>query len=1070
MKKVKMSNKKFQIILSVVIAVVLLLDVVATIAMNYFTPTMDMFFGKAPLTLRNPSGTQNWMLDYYGEDELGDLSAAKKEGLAVAKKISDEGIILLKNKDHALPLRASDTVTPFGRSFVDPIYGGSGSGATDTNGDVLVTPYKAFAGTFANFNETMYAALEKALDSGNYVRGAIQGQTSTFEIGEFPISAYSGAESSIANYNDVGLLIISRIAGEGNDLTKDMSQWGGNPGEHMLELNDAEKAQLELAKESCDKVVVVINAATTFELGALELDDGVDAILWMGFPGEVGFSSLADILVGNVNPSGHTVDTFPADFTCNPVWNNLGDYSYDSENMDGKTTGMAQGTPLALMGSGEYLEYEEGIYMGYRYYETAALELGEEWYTAWKDNFDEDSYTTPGTGVVYPFGYGLSYTTFTQQLISHKVKDGQVIVEVNVTNTGDVAGKEVVEVYYSAPYTPGGIEKAHVVLAAFDKTDMLEPGKSQTLELSFRVEDMASYDVYGEGCYVLDAGTYQIQLMKNAHDVIDTFTYTQRQKIVYNETNPRQSEVDAQSLMNADGTLDNVPAKSLSDENAGYVAATNQFEKVNAYMLSADVTNMSRADFVGTFPTEPPAERKATDEFAAQWDRFDYKTDPELGNVEGSKVYHVEAPAQGEENGITVADMRGRNYHDPLWEDFLDQITYDAETFKGIVGGTYITAAIPYLGLPATTAKDGPVGATGVYGTGQVIDATSWGSTCVLAATFNTDLAYEMGTCVGNELLTIGVTGWYAPGLNIHRTPFSGRNFEYYSEDPLLSGKMAAKEVSGAAGRGINVHLKHFALNDEEVNRYKQTAVFANEQTMREIYLRGFEICVKEATCTVKYIVDDHGTMGSTVQRAAKGMMTSHFRIGTDHTNENYALLTAVLRDEWGFTGFVITDMMDGVNYDRRMRAGLDISMDLNQTPPQEDLSSPTAQWAFRKSIHNICYSLANSNALNYAAPGATTEYPLSGWQIGLIVANIVVAIFLALSVCWMILRSKDVKRHPERYAGTPEGDAIKAQIVVDPAVKRRNTIILIVIFAILAIAAFFGIRALIEWIKVISI
>lgn len=374
MKKVKKSNKVLRIILCLIMALILAVDVAVTAGMNYFSPLLNMFFGQPEKTVHNPEGTEDWMLDYYEPDTVYDLTEAKKQSLEVSRAIANEGIVLLKNQNNALPLDYSDSVTPFGRSFADPIYGGSGSGATVTNADLLVTPHRAFSGTFENFNETMYNQIEKILESGEYTRGAVQGRNSTYEIGEFPLSAYEEALESAEEYSDAAVIIISRIGGEGADLTRDMSAWGGNEGEHMLELDDEEKALIEQAKESCDKVIVVINAATSFEMEPLEMDDDVDAVLWMSFSGEIGFASLTDILVGEVNPSGRTIDSFAADFTLDPTWQNMGNYSYDSENMAGMTKGMSVG-PISLSGSGEYVEYEEGIYMGYRYYETVAQPL-----------------------------------------------------------------------------------------------------------------------------------------------------------------------------------------------------------------------------------------------------------------------------------------------------------------------------------------------------------------------------------------------------------------------------------------------------------------------------------------------------------------------------------------------------------------------------------------------------------------------------------------------------------------------------------------------------------------------
>lgn len=1061
MKKVRMSNKLFRRILIPVMALILVVAVAANFVVNYISATMDMMFGGAEAYVVNPQGTDGWMLDYYNAAGIGTPQDAKAMSLEVAKQIGDEGIILLKNQGGTLPLAESTKLTVFGHSSVEPVWGGSGSGGT-TLGEETVTPLKAFSAAFANLNTTIYDKSQALLDTGKYVRGGIPLGTldeTSCRIGEFPVEDYGDALDSVEDYKEAGLVIISRVAGEGNDLVKDMGIYGGNEGEHMLELNDQEKAMLRYMKENCEKVIVVINAATQMELGILEQDEDIDAVIMMGFPGETGFASLADILTGKINPSGRTADTFYADFTKDPTYQNVDNYAYTSGNMVGHTVGRRGPA------NGEYLEYEEGIYVGYRYYETAAVIFGEDWYNDWRSHVDEDSYTVSGTGVVYPFGYGLSYTTFEQEIANSQVKDGQVNLTVKVSNTGSVAGKDVVQIYYTAPYYEGGIEKAHVNLVAFTKTNMIQPGASETYDITFRLEDMASYDWQGEQCYVLDEGEYIIRLMKNAHEEFASFTYDLSEKIVYNQDNPRQSEVDAQSYVNLDGSLEDYPAKSVKDSTATYMAATNHFTNLNWHMSSDEVTNLTRADFAGTFPTMPSAERSASDEYAALYDPFDYETDPKLGNVPGSLVYHETAPVQGKDNGVSLIDLRGKSFYDPLWEDFLDQIVYDQDTMKIVVGANYQTQGIPYLGKPATIDHDGPVGLTGSYGTGQVMIACTWCSTTVLASTFNKELAYGMGLSIGREMATQETSGWYGPAMNNQRSPFSGRNYEYYSEDPLLSGVIATGEIEGAASQGVYAELKHFALNDEEVNRNAQCSVWVNEQALREIYLKPFEICVKSAWCETPYISDGNGTVSTAVQRATRGIMNTHFQIGADHTSESYELLTQVLRNEWGFTGFVETDMMDGINADKRIRAGGCISMIFTDVPNQEDLTSPTSQWAFRRAIHEICYTQVNSRAMSGMAPGATIELGMRPWLPWVIAADVGVALLLAVGVVWMVMRQKAQTIHPEQYAGTPEGDAIKAQIPVDPKKKRIQLIIICVIIVVVVIAAVFGIGALLKWI-----
>lgn len=1057
-----MSNKRFRTILCPLMVLVLVTAIAANVAVNHFAVSLDMVFGGAEPYVVRSEGSEDWNGDYYNEAAIGTPEDQLQRSLAAAKQISDEGIVLLKNNDKALPLDSSAKVTVLGHSSVEPVWGGSGSGGSDL-GEGTVTPRQAFEDAFPNLNTTVYDKSQELLDSGNYVRGGVPLGTldeTSCRIGEFPVADYGDALDSVADYNEVGIVIVSRVAGEGNDLPMDMEPYGGNAGEHMLELNDDEKALLQYAKQNFKKVVVVLNAATPMELGPLAQDDGIDAILVMGFPGNQGFASLADILVGKVNPSGHTVDTWYADFTQDPTWQNMGNFAYTSENMVGHTKGRRGPA------NGEYLEYEEGIYLGYRYYETAAHELGEAWYNDWQGHIDDATYTASGTGVVYPFGYGLSYTTFDQKITDHSVKDGKVSVTVQVTNTGDVAGKDVVQVYYTAPYTKGGIEKAYVNLVKYDKTGLIEPGATQDVTIEFDLEDMASYDWQGEGCYVLDAGTYTIRAMKSAHEQYDSFDYEVADKVVYNQDNPRQSELDAQAYVNEDGTLADYAGRTLDPDSGveGFVAATNQFDELNDHMSSSEVTNLTRADLEGSFPTRPSDERSASDEYAALYDPFDYTTDPELGNVEGSHVYHAEAPTQGADNGISLIQLRGKSYYDPMWDQFLDQIVYDADTLKVVAGANYQTQDLAYLGKPATNDHDGPVGFTGSYGTDQTFVAAYWPSTTVLASSYNTDLAYEMGNCIGSEMAVQDTCGWYGPAMNAHRTPFGGRNYEYYSEDPVVSGTTAMNEISGAAAHGVYAEPKHFALNDEEVNRNNQCSVWVNEQALREIYLKPFEICVKDAWCDTPYISDEAGTMSVAKQRATRVMMTCHFQVGADHSSECYALLTQVLRNEWGFNGFVESDMYDGVNMDKRIRAGEDISMVGDAVAPQEDQTSPTALWAYRRAIHNICYTQVNSRAMSNIVPGSIIKYGMRPWLPMVIGIDVAIAALLVLGVVWMVMRKKKEQAHPEMFAGTPEGDAALAANPPTAAEKRRKTIIICVIAAVILVAVIFGIQALLAW------
>lgn len=1008
--KQKMSQKLFMLIMIPVLVILLGTVIAVTAVMNYFKVTMDVYLGRGELHLVPLEGTENWNTDYYGTKMS--TAASKDAAVKVSRKISDEGIILLKNNG-TLPVTATSKVTALGRTVIDPVYGGSGSGNVDATQDYIITCVEALTDTFGeNLNTAVISRMESlfANDTSNKYKKAeiaMDDMSSDFYgIGEFYGEDYRAMDAIVSGYTDAMLVFIGRAGGEGGDLTQDMSlnNSGGSSDEHQLELNEHEKAMISYAKSKSDKVIVVLNMSTTLELGALETDGEIDAVVWMGSPGAVGFGSMTNVITGKVNPSGRTVDTFVADFETDPTWVNFGDFQYDYN-----------GAPKSHPGAGtdqvSYVEYEEGIYVGYRYYETAAAVKGDSWYNEWKKSADKAT----GTGVVYPFGYGKSYTTFTQKITSSDYSGDKVRLSVEVENTGTVKGKEVVQVYYTAPYL-GNIEKAHVNLVAFAKTDVLEPAGKETVKIEFLKEDMASYDYKSAKAYVLDAGEYEIKLMKNSHEVWDSFKFSLDSKTVYGADNPRQSEKTAQSYMNADGTLEDYSAKKLADPEADYIAAVNRFEDLNSYMSNSDMANLSRNDFDGTSPTRGVAKKAASQTVKDTLAEFEYATDALLGNVATSRIYESEAPVSGDDNNLSLIDVRGLNYYDEKWDLLLDQLTYSKEEFKILTGGTYNTRILEVLGKPITADQDGPAGLRPSFNSAVEYNACAWCSEPLLAATFNVDLAYEMGETVGQEALALGISGWYAPAMNIHRSQFAGRNFEYYSEDSFLSGKMAAAVVSGAGKSGLYAYVKHFVLNDQEINRCFNLCTWVNEQALREIYLKPFEICIKEAICSISYISDDQGNWSTSTMRAATGVMSSFNRIGAVMVSESYALLTEVLRDEWGFNGMIITDMMNGSNEDKKLRAGNDLNMAFNDDSGVADQQSATAKHAFRKAVKNICYTVVNSNAMVGFAPGTIFYYDMSPWAIWLLVGNIIVYALIIAGAVWIVFRSLHAKKNPEKY------------------------------------------------------
>ena len=869
----------------IAIAVLLVVTVIINVACGVFSSAISAFMAanlNPLLTGRNVSGSA----------EVLSVDEATEQSLAMAEKLENEGIVLLRNENQALPLASGTKVNLFGYASVDPIYGGTGSGSGDTSANVDVVQGLTNAGLSVN------GELVSFYRSSGVKRVSQNGYTgSNFTPAEVPASRYTEAVLSQAKaYSDVAIVVISRIGGEGGDLPTDMYAGGystANDGRHYLELTQDEEDLLALVKsQNYSKVVVLINSSNAMELGFLE---DVDAALWIGSPGAVGFNSVGNVLTGAVNPSGRLTDIYAYDLTTSPAYYNAGSFTYSN------------------LSNRNYVEYAEGIYIGYRYYETAAV----------------DGYINYDDTVQYPFGYGLSYTSFEQSIEGYSSGNGTINMLVKVTNTGSAAGKDVAQVYYTAPYTAGGIEKAHVVLAGFAKTKLLQPNESEMVTISFKAEDMASYDEKGSGCYVLEAGTYQIKLMKNSHEVIDSREYVVDSTIVYGENNARSTDK---------------------------AAAVNLFTDVSSGQIT---TYLSRADWAGTFPAARVDGKEAS---AAVVSAFTDKA-PYAVNASDAAIVYAD-------NGLTLEDMAGLKWDDPQWELLLQQLS-DEDMTNMILNGGWSTPAVASVGKPATSDLDGPAGINSLVSS---LRGVSFPSEAVIGATWNVELVEEFGEAFGAEAVANGVVGLYAPGMNIHRTPFSGRNFEYYSEDSLLSGKLGAAQVRGGERQGAYFYAKHFALNDQESNRLS-LSVWANEQSMREIYFKPFELTVKEGGTTA--------------------VMSSYSYFGTTWAGASRALLTDVLRGEWGFTGMVVTDSaMSNTSWmdaNLAIRAGNDMMLCLMGA--SLDSSTNTAKQAMRAAAHNILYTQANSAAVSVEADNTPYWYLIPALLDGIVLGILVLFI-----------------------------------------------------------------------------
>lgn len=1062
--KLKMSNKRFIAITTPILAILLVLIIVATTVLNSMPYFLDTYLGRGTRTVTAAEGADQWDTKYYNapygtwldsSDNENSRAKSREAAQQVALEIAKEGIVLLKN-DGALPLAGGANITAFGRAYVDPVYGGTGSGGVPTKYNI--TAVDAMNRVY-KVNPSVTEAMQAAL--AGTPRGSITTDkylASSYYIGEFEKAVYEGA--SYDGYTNAAVVFIGRTGGEGVDMPHDLKKTlsdhaanGGNftanaetdryeDGQHYLELNAEEKEMIDLAAEKCDKVIVVLNTSNPMEVGYLADNDKVDAILWIGGPGAMGFEAMTSIMTGETNPSGRLPDTFYADFTKSPVWNNFGRSIYTNvRNLEDPGVDTSKYVlPYDADMSAAFVEYEEGIYMGYRYYETMYELLGskgEAWYSDWKNTADKAS----GTGVVYPFGYGLAYTQFKQEIVGFETSGDNISITVKVTNTGNKAGKDVVQIYYGAEYTDfdkeNKIEKASKNLVDFAKTKLLKAGQSEEVVVTFPKEEMASYCYTHDngdgtkGSYVLGKGDFTIYVGKDSHANWGSKVWHNNDTIWYNGENLRASEKNAQSVLDQQGEPINIAA------TGEYRAASNLFEESTKYMTSGARNMLTRASGFTQWEATTPTgdELIASDEIKNALLSLPYAdpanyTDPS-----------IKAPRLNEDNGLSVVDMRGKDYNDPMWEDLLAQLTVkDLDDISK--PSNYSNIEIQSIGLERMQDSDGPQGIKGAYGSdgwGDTEANCAWPTAPVVAATFNTELIKEMGDAIGTEALTVGVTGWYAPAMNIHRSPFGGRCFEYYSEDGVLSGKMAAATVSGAASQGVVVYIKHFVLNDQETDRCSNDTeqhtsligggcVWADEQTMREIYFKPFEICIKEAMCDLKYIADDKGTVETRTIRATLGLMSSFNRIGTVWAGGDSRLLTDLLRNEWGFQGTIVTDMAfyahmnplamyfagGNDNLGHFMSFG---KMHRNSLGPIEiDTSNPTIQRLIVDSVHRMAYAAVNSMPYYAIAPGTVTTYSISPWQIWLTIANVAVYAIIAAGVVWIILRLRDEKKHPEHY------------------------------------------------------
>lgn len=865
-------------------------------------------------TLLNNATTTKYM--------LSDTTVSKANELA--KEVQSEAVTLLKNDDSNLPL-SGKKVNVFGWGSTNPVYGGTGSGSMSKQyKTVSLLDGMKQAGLKTN------TELSKLYTDYRKDRPEVGMFAQDWTLPEVPAKQYSDKLVSDAkDFSDEAVVVLTRVGGEGADLPTDMKAKGityknnskdyddFQKGESFLQLSKTERDMIDLVTSNFKKVTLVYNGANTFQFDFLNDYPQIQSVVWCPPAGQTGFSALGEVLAGETNPSGKTSDTFLKDLTKSVSYNNFGKFEYTNmADKAAKYKGFTGDDVTAIPG---FVNYSEGIYVGYKFYETASDEG--------LINYDDT--------VAFPFGYGLSYTSFDQKLDSVKYKGGKVTVTATVTNTGDKAGKDVVEVYYNPPYTDGGIEKASKNLAGFEKTKELQPGESQKVTVKFDDDDMASYDYKGAKAYMLEKGDYDISIQSDSHHVIDHKAITVKDTVTYDSDS---------NTHNGDKTV-----------------ATNQFDDV-----AGDVTYLSRADHFANYKeaTAAPTNFKMSDK-AKETFYNNSNYDPKKFDKDSDKM-----PTTGAKNGLKLSDMYGKDYDDADWDKLLDQLTFD-DMDNLIANGGYGTQAVKSVGKIQLTDADGPASLNNNFtGVGSI----GFPASTAFACTWNKDLAKQFGEMIGDMAHDMHVAGWYAPAMNIHRNAFSGRTFEYFSEDSLLSGVMASSEISGAKSKGVYSFMKHFALNDQETKRTEMLCTWTNEQAMREIYLKPFEMSVKEG--------------------GAQAVMSSFNYIGNTYAGADSALLQTVLRGEWGFKGFVLTDYFGGYGYqnaDQEVRAGNDSMLATTKITNHITDKSATSVKAMRQAAHNILYTAANS--WQYANGEPKVAIPI--WKTAMYVAWGVVAVLV---------------------------------------------------------------------------
>ncbi|MBQ3557896.1 MAG: glycoside hydrolase family 3 C-terminal domain-containing protein [Agathobacter sp.] len=1021
------------IVTSVISIVLIIAMIVANIMTIAYEGVINMALKTETTTIQaDPNDKTD--TDYF-KSAYASVDEVRKAGMDIAEMLTEEGAVLLKNENNSLPIDSSAKVSVFGHSSVNEIVCGTGSADIDASKAPSFKEALEEVGVKVNPSLWDFYASEEILTKyetnpkkgDNSIRNGADGVTKgAFTVNEVPWSEFTdAAKSEFDAYKDAAIVVFSRLGGEMWDLPSDVYKETGeitpgtglgvnkqqgnaeetvNGSGNSLELTIQERDLLKQIKAAgFENVIVLLNCTNPIECDFVDDPElGVDSVMWIGFTGVNGLRGVADLLTNTdgTNPSGRVVDTFCIDNTTNPAmenfygafWNNSTDYT----DMEGDGPG--------LDGNKYYNVYQEGIYVGYRYYETRY-----EDFVLGQGNAGNYNYATD---VKYPFGYGLSYTTFEYSDFAVKENADSFDVTVKVTNTGDYAGKEVVEVYFQSPYTQydkdNGIEKAAIELCGFAKTDVIEKGASETVTINVPKKELRAYDAKTAKTYILDAGDYYFTVGRDAHDALNNvlaakgadaskmvavgnagYASTGNTTFVYKWNNP---------------TLDTTTFATSTESGEEY-AITNQLDTADINWLKENgftdqtITYLSRNDWTNTWPNGTyimNLSQKLHDEITGLKKYVKTETDAKV-------------PTMGAKGDMTIAQMIGKDYNDPAWEDLLDQVTYEEMCLLIGVGyhGTY---AVESIAKPKTIDENGPQGftmkLTDVMGTSDTM--TAYSDENIMAATWNTEFMYKVGESIGEDGLALKMAGLYGPAMNTHRTAYAGRNFEYYSEDGFLGGKIAAAEVGGIQSKGVYVYVKHFAFNDQETNT-RCYSIFANEQAMREVYLEPFEHAIIERTMEVD---------GKEVAiGGAMNVMNSFGRVGVVWTGAHEGLMTNILRGEWGMDGFALTDYSNNGNtYDifLGIMGGTDSWDNSNAGPmtrvdklKRYDISQdPALAIRMREATHRILYTVANSSAMNGIAPSSRIVTVIPWWRALIYGVGVVSVLGLAASI-FMIVKTK---------------------------------------------------------------